>query len=190
MKSSRFKSVVVIVFGLCCSQQAVLGRECNSYSAEKENEGFRECVYRDPLGIPTIGVGCNLRKANARMQIERVGANYDKVLSGEECLSESQIERLFRMDMSFAVSCVSSWLPNWSALGPSQQSALADMAFNMGCEKLKSFTKMKAALMKRPPDYATAAMEMRNSHWCGQVGRRCRRDVACMTDGVRIRSDL
>jgi hypothetical protein len=30
-----------------------------------ESEGTRECVYNDSLGIPTIGIGFNLRRSDA-----------------------------------------------------------------------------------------------------------------------------
>ena len=182
----RSSWLLLAIFVICCTQQAVLGGACNSYSAEKLNEGYYKCVYKDPLGIPTIGVGFNLKKFNARAEIESVGADYDKVLSGAECLSDSQIESLFNKDMSSAVSCVSSWLPNWSSIGSSPQSALADMAFNMGCAGVEGFVGMKAALTENPPDYSSAASHMRSSLWCRQVGNRCDRDINCMEAGTHV----
>lgn len=152
--------------------------ECNSYEREKLNEGYYKCVYKDPLGIPTIGVGFNLQKFGAREEIESVGANYNAVLNGTQCLDDSQIERLFNRDMDSAVDCASSWLSNWSSLGSGPQSAVADMAFNMGCGTLHQFVTMKSALEDK--DYSKAVASMKSSLWCRQVGSRCERDVACM----------
>ena len=151
---------------------------CNSYSREKINEGYYKCVYNDPLGIPTIGVGFNLKKFGAKGEIESVGANYYAVLNGSQCLDDNQIETLFSKDMETAVSCASSWLDNWSSLGVSPQSAVADMAFNMGCATLHEFTSMRSAISQK--DFQAAAADMKESAWCGQVGGRCSRDVDCM----------
>ena len=169
---------LIVLFALVAVS---LAGTCNSYEREKLNEGYEPCVYKDPLGIPTIGVGFNLKKDGAREAIEGVGADYDNVLSGTQCLSDCQIKTLFDNDMNEAVGCAKNWLgSSWSDLGPDPQSAVADMAFNMGCATLRGFKKLHAALTESPPNYEAARKEMQDSNWCGQVGPRCKRDVACM----------
>jgi GH24 family phage-related lysozyme (muramidase) len=175
-KAALMKALVL--FALLVPIVSCLDGPCNSYDREKLNEGYKPCVYKDSKGIPTVGVGFNLEKFGARGEIESVGANYGKVMNGSECLTDSQIKELFDKDMNTAVSCVSSWLSNWSAIGSSRQSAVADMSFNLGCGQIKEFTSMKAAIEKE--DYGAAATDMRNSLWCRQVGGRCDRDVDCM----------
>lgn len=165
--------LLVLFFPVFC-----MSGECNSYEREKLNEGYRQCVYKDSMGIPTVGVGFNLKKFGAKSEIESVGANYDAVLNGSQCLDDSQIERLFNKDMDSAVSCVSSWISNWSSIGSSRQSALEDMSFNMGCATIHEFGSMKAAIEKE--DYSAAVSSMQGSLWCRQVGERCNRDVDCM----------
>ena len=155
--------------------------ECNSYEREKLNEGYYKCVYKDPVGIPTIGVGFNLKKFGAREEIESVGADYDKVLSGAECLTDSQIEQLFNKDMDTAVSCAEGWVSNWSSIGSGPQSAIADMAFNLGCAALRTFTTLRSYIEKN--DFSGAAQDMKGTLWCRQVGNRCSRDVSCMEEG-------
>ncbi len=151
---------------------------CNSYEREKLNEGYRTCVYKDSKGIPTIGVGFNLEKSGARQEIVSVGADYGKVINGSECLTDSQIRELFEKDMSSAVSCVEGWISNWSSIGTSRQSALADMSFNLGCAGIKEFVTMRSDI--EAGEYSAAAADMQKSLWCGQVGERCSRDVECM----------
>ena len=124
--------------------QAMAG-ECDSYDREKLNEGYYKCVYKDPVGIPTVGVGFNLRKFGARSEIESVGANYDAVLNGSQCLSDSQIETLFNKDMDTAKDCVDGW-SGYSEISESAQSALNDMSFNLGCGTLGTFSRLQ-----RPP---------------------------------------
>lgn len=153
---------------------------CNNYDREKLNEGYYKCVYKDPVGIPTIGVGFNLQKFGAKSEIESVGADYNAVLNGTQCLSDSQIKTLFEKDMATAISCPEGWVSTWSKLSESAQSALADMAFNMGCGTLREFVTMRSRLEESPPDYKGAQSSMRGSAWCRQVGSRCDRDVDCM----------
>lgn len=161
------------------TRQATINGPCNTYARMRLNEGYRTSMYRDSEGIRTIGVGFNLEKDGARQQIESVGANYNAVFNGVQSLTDSQIRRLFNMDMNTAVRCVVNWLPNWRSLGVGPQSALADMAFNLGCTRLRRFICLRKALLP-PTDFGHAVEEMRDSRWCGQVGQRCSRDIACM----------
>ena len=161
------------------TRQATINGPCNTYDRMRLNEGYHRSMYRDSKGIRTIGIGFNLEKDGARQQIERVGADYDAVVNGRQSLTDSQITRLLNMDMHTAIECVMRWLPNWRSLGVGPQSALADMAFNLGCTKLNGFICLKKALSP-PTDFGHAVEEMRNSLWCRQVGQRCSRDIACM----------
>ena len=169
---------VLVLVAVLLPAAFCLDGPCNSYDREKLNEGYRTCVYKDPVGIPTIGVGFNLQKFGARSEIESVGANYDAVLNGSQCLTDSQIKELFDKDMDSAVSCVEGWVSNWSSIGTSRQSALADMSFNLGCGGIREFVSMKAAIERG--DYSGAASDMKSSLWCSQVGSRCSRDIDCM----------
>lgn len=46
-------------------------------------------MYKDSLGIPTIGIGFNLKRSDAPKLIAGVGANYNKILAGSECLNDN-----------------------------------------------------------------------------------------------------
>jgi len=48
-----------------------------------ESEGNKPCMYKDTLGHPTIGIGFNLDRSDAREKITSVGADYDNVKSGK-----------------------------------------------------------------------------------------------------------
>jgi len=50
-------------------------------------EGNESCVYDDSEGIPTIGIGFNLQRSDAPSLIAGVGADYNSVLSGSQCLT-------------------------------------------------------------------------------------------------------
>ncbi len=156
-----------------------LDGECNSYNREKLNEGYLTCVYKDSMGIPTIGVGFNLKKLGARSGIESVGADYDKVLNGNQCLNDGQIRTLFNKDMDSAVGCAEGFV---SGIGDTPESAVADMAFNMGCATLHTFTTFRSLLKEKK--FSEAAQDMRTTAWCGQVHSRCDRDVSCIEKGL------
>ena len=166
-----------------------LSGTCNSYDREKLNEGYKPRVYIDTEGHPTVGIGFNLDRSDARRRLSAVGANYDRIRDGSETLTDYQINALFNDDMANAVSCASSWLSQvWYKMSTDQRSAVADMAFNLGCAGLQKFRNMKAALLRG--DYGGAAAEMRNSKWCRQVKSRCDRNIACMKGGLAILMEI
>lgn len=152
---------------------------CNSFETESLNEGNSPCAYNDHIGSPVIGVGFNLVKQGARQKIADIGADYELVRYGRACLSDAQVRQLFSGEMAVAIRCASSWLLSvWSKMNEERQSAVADMAFSMGCTRLKTFKNMKAALERQ--DYEKAEYEMKASRWCRQVRSRCDRATKCM----------
>ena len=87
---------LLVAFLAVVDAQVELSGPCNSYDREKLNEGYYKCVYKDPVGIPTIGVGFNLEKANAREEIESVGADYNAVLNGKPVSGRQPDRETFR----------------------------------------------------------------------------------------------
>ncbi len=159
--------------------------ECDSYDREKLNEGYRTCVYKDSMGHPTVGVGFNLDKFGAKGELASVGADYNKVLNGTECLTDSQIEQLFNKDMDSAKGCSVRYVSKSIPEGP--RSAINDMAFNMGCGTLETFGTLRSYI--EDGKYAEAASDMEGTLWCRQVGSRCDRDVSCMKSGIMKKED-
>lgn len=117
------------------------------------DEGLRLTVYTDPRGIPTIGVGRNLRDVG----VTRTEAFY---------LLQNDIRRV-RDDLGRALPSL------YPALSPVRRMVLENMAFNLGISGLLEFTKMLAALEHQ--DYGRAAQEMRASRWSQQVKARAQR---------------
>ena len=142
-------------------------------------EGNKACKYLDTEGIPTIGIGFNLRRGDARSLITSVGANYDKVLSGSQCLTPAQITQLFNNDLTWAKAGARACIPSFGNHHNCIQNVLMDMTFNMGRNSLCGWPNFVGQLGRR--DYAGAANNMSGTKWCRQVGRRCTRN----TDLVR-----
>lgn len=123
-------------------------------------EGERLNMYKDSVGIWTIGVGHNIQEKGISLQVSRQMLQEDI----EEVLGD----------------CRS--LDYWNTLDPVRQLVIADMVFNLGLSRFLRFVNLNKALTIK--DYNLAAHEMKNSRWYGQVGRRAVKLCEAMITGV------
>lgn len=115
----------------------------------RQHEGLRLTSYRDSVGVWTIGYGRNLQQ----LKIDNALAN--------RWLAED-MENAFIEAKRF---------PEYHSLDTdARRNAFIEMVFNMGRPRILQFRKMLAAL--RDKDFGTAAVEMLDSKWARQVGRR------------------
>jgi len=146
------------------------------------NEGKRNVVYNDSLGIPTIGVGFNLKRGDAPAKIASLGLSYNDVLNGKQSLTDGQIETLLDKDIEVAVNNTAKKLfPNFDAIDSDRQVILIDLSFNMGYSRLSAFKNTIAAI--NAGKWETAANELKNSNWYHQVGNRGIRNVETIRSG-------
>jgi lysozyme len=132
------------------------------------DEEDRQFVYTDSSGIPTIGVGRNLR---------------DKGLS--------PLERAFMLSNDIADYTIEVLraLPWSGELDAVRFEVLVNMTLNMGIGSaskgtgLLGFHKFLEAL--KTHDYPTAAKEMLDSKWATQVGARAERLAQQIALGLR-----
>lgn len=125
-----------------------------------EEEGFRAKPYRCTANKLTIGVGRNLE---------------DRGISKEEAMY------LLGNDIEFFGTELAKRLPYLSRLDEIRQIVLIDMAFNLGINNLLAF-KNTLKLVEQGK-YKEAAVEMLNSKWANQVGRRAIRLSKMMETG-------
>ncbi|HEX4612695.1 MAG TPA: glycoside hydrolase family protein [Urbifossiella sp.] len=137
-----------------------------------QHEGKKAKAYKDTAGHPTIGVGFNLDRADAKKKIEALGLNFEKVKAGAQELTDQQITRLLDADIEAAMAECKAVFPGFSDLSDVRQRVLADMMFNIGRTKAEQFQKLIAAVAAK--DFGKAADEMKNSAWYRQVGMRGR----------------
>jgi lysozyme len=114
------------------------------------HEGMVLDIYKDTVGIWTIGVGRNL---------EHVGLR-----------SEAEARFLLRSDIVAIRSELERAIPWLSDLDEVRQRVLLDMAFNMGVAGLMKFTKTLGLVANGK--LSEAAQEMLLSKWTNQVGQR------------------
>ena len=126
-----------------------------------DHEGMELEVYEDSLGIATIGIGRNLVDRGITEDEARFLCNNDIDIVERELVAE---------------------FPIVAELDSIRQRVLIDMAFNVGVPRLTGFRKMWAAI--HCGDYAEAAVEMMDSKWARQVGRRAERLSLMMELGV------
>jgi lysozyme len=118
-------------------------------------EGVRSKLYLDTKGIPSAGVGRNMRDVGLR---------------------PDEIALMLSNDIKDHCDFMSkfSW---YSAQSDVRQAALVDMSF-MGPEKLLHFPLMIAALVKG--DYDEAAAQVIDSQWFKDVGETRGNRIATM----------
>lgn len=135
------------------------------------DEGKRASPYNDSKGIPTVGVGHNLRA--------------DPLPAGWKYpLSEQQIQTLLAKDLQTKVyGPLNSALPWWNLLDPVRQRVICNMCFNMGVTKLLGFKNALYAIQMT--NWQVAHDEMLDSQWYKDVGDRAIRLANMMLRGVK-----
>ncbi len=123
----------------------------------KLHEGLKLNKYTDSQGFPTIGWGHQI-KGNSPIDIK-----------SRHKITEKRANQLFSDDFNHHLGFAKK-IPGYGSAGKQQQIALHDLTYNMGPGWHNGFPKFMAAFQKG--DYKTAAAELRNSNWYGQVGRR------------------
>jgi len=119
----------------------------------KNDEAYRSHIYRDSVGIMTIGYGLNL----------------------DDGISEPLAEKIVEWVIEERLSSLSKILKFWRDLTPARQEVFLNMAFNLGIPRFLGFRHMLAAASAG--DVAGVCREMRNSKWFVQVGDRAVRLV-------------
>lgn len=135
-----------------------------------KHEGAKPKVYTDSRGIPTVGIGFNLTREDSVSRLQEVGANFQKIKSGQASLTDAQMQSLLKTDLAAAKTSAESLVPNFNQLPINVQGVLIEMAFNLGKKGLSEFKNFLSNVSMR--NWTEAADEMLNSSWANQVGNR------------------
>lgn len=122
-------------------------------------EGEELHLYKDSVGIQTIGVGHNIEEKGISKRVSRLMLKDDI----QEVVDDTR------------------GLAYWHNLDSVRQLVVADMVFNLGLTRFLNFRRLNAALTMG--DYNLAAHEMKDSRWYEQVGRRARKLHTAMLTG-------
>lgn len=138
------------------------------------DEGERFTMYKDSEGIPTIGVGFNLKiPSNQRLFKKIVGFSAKEALEGRE-ITKLQSRQLLQKSLEIASADAEGvFRPVWEKLNDEQRDALTNFLFNLGKTRALGFKRAVKAL--NAGDGEEAAKEMLDSKWARQVGKRANR---------------
>ncbi|MCK9373453.1 MAG: glycoside hydrolase family protein [Sulfuricurvum sp.] len=123
------------------------------------DEGFSSKPYKDTVGKLTIGFGRNL---------------------DDKGISRSEAFTMLQTDIKAAKYDLSRNLKFFDQLCDGRQSALINMTFNMGIDKVLGF-KRTLKLMEEGK-FEEASIEVLKSKWAEQVGDRAKR----ISDKIRL----
>ena len=144
-------------------------------------EGLRLQVYKDTLGIDTIGIGRKLEdRGISKEELDWMDIpSIDHVY--EWGITEADAVYLATNDVQIVEEELVRAHPCVDRLDSVRQLILIDMAFNMGVPRLCKFKKMWAAV--EAEDFPTAAKEMLDSRWAKQVKGRATKLANAMHNG-------
>src|SRR5210317_1199413 len=145
------------------------------------HEGLELQVYKDTLGIDTIGIGRNLEDRGITkeelddLDIPTVDHVYEYGITEADAmlLAENDVQ-IVEEELLRAHPCVED-------LDAVRQLVLVDMAFNMGVPRLCKFKKMWNAIHENKFD--AASKEMLDSRWANQVKSRSVKLANAMHNG-------
>ncbi len=130
----------------------------------KRHEGEVLEVYADSLGYLTLGVGHLIREDDAEFG-EPAGTP----------VSQDTVDRYYEADFDKHVDETihlfeSKGVEDFYSLPEDIQHVLVNMTFNLGGSRFGKFNNMWKGVISE--DWDTVAVEMEDSKWFGQVGRR------------------
>ena len=145
------------------------------------HEGMRLDVYKDTLGINTIGIGRNLDDRGITKD-ELDWMDYPSIeYVYSDGITEADAIYLAQNDVQIVEEELLRAHPCVDRLDAVRQLVLVDMAFNLGVPRLCKFKKMWAAV--EAEDFPTAAKEMLDSRWANQVKSRATKLAHAMHTG-------
>lgn len=126
----------------------------------KPEESLQLKPYQCPAGKLTIGYGRNLE---------------------DNGITEEEAEVLLENDIETAALALKNVYPWYTGLNYVRQAVLIDMVYNLGFSGFMKFRHMLKALAQG--NYRQASVEMLNSAWSKQVGKRAARLAERMYTG-------
>lgn len=139
------------------------------------HEGKRNRPYQDSLGLWTVGVG----------HLIGDGKSLPPEMNRE--FSDEEVMAMFEKDYAHHRSAAMN-IPGFDKLDGRGQGALTDLTFNMGPSWISKWPKLKKQLEEG--DTQSAAKNLEQSKWYGQVGNRAPTVVSLLRDSSKVSANL
>jgi len=123
------------------------------------DEGVKYEIYNDHLGYATFGIGHLITEKDPE---NKLPLDYP--------ISEERVTECFEDDIEGVCNDLDRNISWWVGLSEEHQRVIANMAFNLGINRLLKFKKFIKAMQEN--EFETAAEEMMDSKWAKQVGPR------------------
>ena len=131
----------------------------------KENEGFKERIYEDSLGMPTVGYGFLLTALTA----DELALNGGKA----EPMSKDVADKILKLKLEKLTAAVFATF-NWLKEKPKNiQEVVIEMAYQLGVSKVKKFVTTMHHI--RTGEYEAAYQSGMNSLWAKQTPNRAKK---------------
>lgn len=144
------------------AQDSSVAKDFNSAAFNcqiKKHEGVKYVSYTDSENLLTAGVGHLLRQNEVAMY--PLGTPIPK----------EQVEKWLEQDTVTALKIAQNLCNDiWADLSDVRKRAVVDLAYNLGPTRLAKFTNFLSAM--NSGNFDKAAVELRNSKWYTQVGKR------------------
>lgn len=140
----------------------------------KKHEGYSNVPYKCPAGKNTIGWGHNFDANPLPKDIQGY-------LFANGFILPEHAERLLTEDINSAENDCRSLYPGFDSFSETRKAGLVNFVFNVGSPTAKTFKKMIKAIIGR--DWDRAALEMKDSAWFSQVGKRSIEIVKMVREG-------
>ena len=131
----------------------------------KENEGFKERIYEDSLGMPTVGYGFLLTALTA----DELALNGGKA----EPMSKDVADKILKLKLEKLTAAVFATF-NWLKEKPKNiQEVVIEMAYQLGVSKVKKFVTTMHHI--RTGEYEAAYQSGMKSLWAKQTPNRAKK---------------
>ena len=137
-----------------------------------EAEGKHPCVYTNDKGDRSVCYGFNLETDEAAREILSVAADFDSVISGDECLDESQCNILLWSHAGVGRGIQERTYKHICRCG---SFAIRDIIYDAGIDEMNTWTEFNSAVDAK--DWEAAADDLLATPWCSKVGDRCKIDA-------------
>ena len=125
------QSTPVVQTAVKDSESSLLNKKTSDYIGHWE--GKRNAVYNDTEQKPTIGIGHYLNNSQQDRQLFKSlfgsSVDYDKILNGQQKLTDEQIEKLFNVDVKIKEKLASSKISNFNSLPTSVKNAVINALY-------------------------------------------------------------
>ena len=165
------------------------------------DEGRRNRMYLDSLGIPTVGIGWDLQRDDTMHALAFCGVtDAVGVISGKTALTDAQVDKLFAYSFEPIETEARGSLASgiYDALSDARRFVVLSMRFQLGMDGWMAFSNTRGLINEAEEAKTSGALDrahalfmlvgdhLATSDWYSQSASRGVRNVAMMRTGVWV----